>query len=169
MYTLKIHLSLGQEEHTACWSVSREGSFPGLWTELICGCFPATRIPSWCKLMLHIASAHHVSPPSPQVLLIDSRSPPLHVYQPSSGCFQASSTQHPSLLLVPDGYWSLSVSFVCQSNHLNPCTSSTLWNINTDQHRPVSRIDASRWARCSKLWRGRIWIFGLLQIRVNLC
>lgn len=50
---------------------------------------------------------------------------------------------------------SLSLSSVCQSNHLNPCFTSALWNINTYWHRPISRINASQRVRCSKLWRQR--------------
>lgn len=56
---------------TAFWSVSRERKYPGLWTELICWCFPATRIfhgANLCCTSPLLPAHHHVSPPFPQVL-----------------------------------------------------------------------------------------------------
>lgn len=65
---------------------------------------------------------------------------------------------HPALLIIvrPDGYWSLSSSEPRLSghcNHLNPCATSTLWNIKTLK---ANLVDQCRSARRPGLWHSSV-------------
>lgn len=123
--TLRLYHGLSRNSHMV---VAQETKWKVDWTRLI----QPTEALEWCKPMPCLCCVlsslpwgeKHEPPPicfrsrvSSQVLLMDSQSSFLSALFSPCLAFCADLS---SLVLVPDGFWLLSVSYVCQSNHWEP-------------------------------------------------
>lgn len=142
--------------------------------DLTCLILPTEAL-EWCKPMPCLCCVlssvpwgeKHEPPPicfrsrvSSQALLMDSQSSFLSaLFSP----FLAFCADLSSLLLVPDGFWLLSVSYVCQSYHWNPgsilsfffhftrASSDCFTNLSHETETEKNKT----WAFCLQRWKQR--------------